>query len=221
MMNSLQDPLKRLRAPPPLRPPLRPPDVTHVMNRTRPSAFFAALLHPCNLLSTETEEQKKRDRPGNEATANVHFNTVGCSFSYGLLLLIKQNLLATSFPDQSNLTPRPIQPYSQANPTSLPGQSNPTPRPFRPHSQANPTSLPDQSNLTPRPIQPHSRPIQPYSQANPTSLPDQSNFTPRPIQPHSQTISTSSFCITCHAWFSISIGLGTRLVPPPTPPGQP
>ena len=33
--------------PPPPHPPLRPPDVTHVMNDTRPSAFFAALPHPC------------------------------------------------------------------------------------------------------------------------------------------------------------------------------
>ena len=55
MMNSFQDLLKRLRAPPPLRPPLHPPDFTHVMNDTRPSAFFTALPHPCII---ETEDRK-------------------------------------------------------------------------------------------------------------------------------------------------------------------
>ena len=58
MMNSLQDALKRLRAPPPLRPPLRPPDVTHVMNRTRPSAFFAALPHPCIIVNGNRRTDK-------------------------------------------------------------------------------------------------------------------------------------------------------------------
>ena len=47
-----------LQAPPPLRPPLRPPDITHVMNPTRPSAFFAALPHPC-IIVNGNEEQKK------------------------------------------------------------------------------------------------------------------------------------------------------------------
>ena len=58
MMNSLQDPLKRLRARPPLRPPLRPPDVTYVMNRTRPSAFFAALPHPCIIVNGNRRTEK-------------------------------------------------------------------------------------------------------------------------------------------------------------------
>ena len=58
MTNSLQDLLKRLRAPPPLRPPLRPPDVTHVMNRTRPSAFFAALQHPCIIVNGNRRTEK-------------------------------------------------------------------------------------------------------------------------------------------------------------------
>ena len=53
---------------PPLRPPLRPPDITHVMNRTRPSAFFAALPHPCIIVNGNEE----RGRPGNEATSVHH-----------------------------------------------------------------------------------------------------------------------------------------------------
>ena len=54
---------------------LRPPTSTlvstcHVMNDTRPSEFFAALPHRSVyiLLSTETKEQKKQGRPGNEAS---------------------------------------------------------------------------------------------------------------------------------------------------------
>ena len=91
MMNSLQELLKRLRAPPPLRPPLHPPDVTHVMNCTRPSAFFAALPRfspPFRirvLLSTETEEQKKQGRPGNEASMAVP--GLGCLIRAGWAVL--------------------------------------------------------------------------------------------------------------------------------------
>ena len=53
-----------VRTSPTLQPPLRPPDVTHVMNDTRPSAFFANLLHPC-IIVNGTE---KWGRPGNEAS---------------------------------------------------------------------------------------------------------------------------------------------------------
>ena len=61
----LQDLLKRLRAPPPTST-LRPPEVTHVMNDTRPSRP-SPLFRIHVLLSTQTEEQKERGRPGNEA----------------------------------------------------------------------------------------------------------------------------------------------------------
>ena len=48
---------------------LRPPDVTHVMDETRPSLFFA-LFHFRVLYWTQTEEQK-RGRPGNKARGPV------------------------------------------------------------------------------------------------------------------------------------------------------
>ena len=35
--------------------PLRPPDVTHVMNDTRPSTFFTALLHPCIIVNANPQ----------------------------------------------------------------------------------------------------------------------------------------------------------------------
>ena len=44
------------------------PDNTDVMNNTRPSPFFAALLHPCIIVN----RNRKRGRPGNKATLRHH-----------------------------------------------------------------------------------------------------------------------------------------------------
>ena len=62
-------PAEMTTGPAPLRPPLlRPPDITHVIpGLPRFSPPFRIRV----LLSTETEEQKKRGRPGNEACTMV------------------------------------------------------------------------------------------------------------------------------------------------------
>ena len=44
--------------PPPPPPPPRPPDVTHVMNDTRPSTLFTALLHPCIIVNGNRRTEK-------------------------------------------------------------------------------------------------------------------------------------------------------------------
>ena len=67
-------------------PPLRPLDIKHVMNRTRPSPFFTALPHPCIIVNRNRRTEKPA-RPGNEVTVaqltyqqgHHYVHVIGCT----------------------------------------------------------------------------------------------------------------------------------------------
>ena len=52
-------------------PPLRALDIKHVMNDTRPSPGFTALPHRSVYYSQCKPKNRKKGRPGNEASLNV------------------------------------------------------------------------------------------------------------------------------------------------------
>ena len=62
----------------PLTSTSRPPDITHVMNETRPSLFFCAFPLQCYIIILNANRRTKRGRPRNEANncvCHIHSGT--------------------------------------------------------------------------------------------------------------------------------------------------